>query len=175
MAIYVNEQLKTDGLPDLSPFLPCSLHVAHNGFRYGLKEYGMDVDQLCLDLFYWFKESPCKREDFVAVLNGLNLEERFFIRRVHSRWLTLGPGIERVIANYKATTEYFLKHITAKEYEKGKYRRICAGLKDKYMPAKFVSSLAKIFEPFLHILHSEGPVVHILYDQGCQLIRSVFS
>ena len=40
---------------------------------------------------------------------------------------------------------------------------------------KFVSSLVKVFESFLHILQSEGPVVHILYDKCCQLIRIVFS
>ena len=173
----MNDHLKADGLPGLLPFIPCSLHVAHNGFRYGLKEYGSEVDQLCLDLFYWFKISPCKREDFLGVLNDLDLEERFFIRHVQSRWLTLGPATERVLANYTAITEYFLKHISGKEFEKNdKYRRICTSLKDKYMPVKlkFVSSLAKVFDPFLHILQSEGPVVHILYDQCCQLIRSVF-
>ena len=36
--------------------------VAHNAFRFGLKEYGSEVDQLCLDLFYFFnfKQSPSK-------------------------------------------------------------------------------------------------------------------
>jgi len=68
--------------------------VAHNAFRFGLKEYGSEVDQLCLDLFYWFKQSPCKREDFLEVLQEMELKEKYFIQHVQFRWLTLGPVTE---------------------------------------------------------------------------------
>jgi len=47
----IDEHLKAEDLHGL-PFIPCSLHVAHNTFRYGLKEYGSEVNQLCRDLFY---------------------------------------------------------------------------------------------------------------------------
>ena len=83
-------------MSSLLPFLPCSVQVAYNRFRYGLKEYGMDVDQICLDLFYWFKQSPCKREYFVAVLNDLNLEA-----------YTGTCNIESSIANYRVLLEAY--------------------------------------------------------------------
>ena len=35
------------------------------------------------------------------------------------------------------------------------------------------SSLANVFEAFLKLLQTEGPIVHILYDECCRLIRSV--
>jgi len=60
----IDEHLKVGDLHGLLPFILCSLHVACNAFRYGFKEYGSEVDQLCLDLFYWFKQSLYKRKSF---------------------------------------------------------------------------------------------------------------
>ena len=37
----------------------CQLHVVHNTFRKGIEAYGEDVEHLCIDLFYFFKLSPC--------------------------------------------------------------------------------------------------------------------
>ena len=38
----------------------CQLHVVHNTFRKGIEAYGEDVEHLCIDLFYFFKLSPCR-------------------------------------------------------------------------------------------------------------------
>jgi len=59
----IYENLKVEDLHGLFPFIPCSLLVAHNTFCYVLYEYGNEVDQLCLDLFYWFKQSPSRWKD----------------------------------------------------------------------------------------------------------------
>jgi len=134
------------------------------------------VDQLFLDLFYWFKQSPCKRKDFLEVLQEMELEEKYFIRHVQSWWLTLGPATERVIRHYAAVCDY-LKHLLSKKHEKNdNYHRICACLKDKntLTKLKFVASLANIFAPSLQLFQTEGPVVHILHDECCSLVRRVF-
>jgi len=126
-------------------------------------EYGNEVDQLCLDLFYWFKQSFCKQEDFLEILQ----EKVFFI---YSWWLTLGPATEGVIRHYAAICDYFLKHLLSKEHEKNdNYCRICACLKDKntITKLKLVASLANIFELF----QTEGPVVHILHNECGSLVR----
>ena len=36
------------------------LHVVHNTFRKGIEAYGEDVEHRCIDLFYFFKLSPCR-------------------------------------------------------------------------------------------------------------------
>jgi len=173
----IDESLKAEDLHGLLPFIHCSLHVAHNAFRYGLKEYGSKVDQLCLDLFYWVKQSPCKQEDFLEVLQEMELEEKYFIRHVQSQWLTLGPVTVRVIKHYAAVCDYFSKHLLSKEHEKNdNYCRICACLKDKntITKLKFVASLANIFPPFLKLFQTEDPGLHILHDECCSLVRRVF-
>ena len=38
----------------------CQLHVVHNTFRKGIEANVEDVETLCIDLFYFFKLSPCR-------------------------------------------------------------------------------------------------------------------
>ena len=109
-----DERLKAEDLHGLLPFITCSLHVAHNAFRYGVKEYGSEVDQLCLDLFYWFKQSPRKREDFLEVLQEMELRGKYLIQYVQSLWLPLGCATERVIRHYAAVCFYWFKQSPSK-------------------------------------------------------------
>ena len=60
-------------------FTPCQIH---SGFRKGVNVYGEDAEELTLDLFQWFKQHTCQREDFSLVLEELELEESMFIRHV---------------------------------------------------------------------------------------------
>ena len=95
----INEKLKALGLSGLLPFVPCNMHVVHNSFREGLKVYGQSSKQLVIDLFYFFKSSPCKREDFLDVEYELGFDEEQFIRHVQCRWLTLIPALKRIVKN----------------------------------------------------------------------------
>ena len=33
----------------------CQLHVVHNSFRKGVEGYSSDVENLCIDIYYFFK------------------------------------------------------------------------------------------------------------------------
>ena len=37
---YLNDHLKSLGFPGLVEFMPSNVHAVHNGFKYGLSEYG---------------------------------------------------------------------------------------------------------------------------------------
>ena len=58
---YLNDHLKSLGFPGLVEFMPCNVNAVHNGFKYGLSEYGQLAEQLAIDLFYWFKAHPARR------------------------------------------------------------------------------------------------------------------
>ena len=63
---------------------PCQLHVVHNSFRKGVEGYGSDVENLCIDIYYFFKLSPPRREDYADVQQKLNLDEFIFLWHVQS-------------------------------------------------------------------------------------------
>ena len=57
----------------------CQLHVVHNAFRRGAQAFGEEVENLCIDLFYFFKLSPSRREDFAEIQQKLGLDEVVFL------------------------------------------------------------------------------------------------
>ena len=53
----------------------CLIHVCHNSFRKGVKQYGDNAEELCMNLYYFFKNNPCRREDLFEIEETLDLEE----------------------------------------------------------------------------------------------------
>ena len=90
----INSKLKANYQRELGDTGPLQLHVVHNSFRKGVEGYGSDVENLCIDLYYFSKLSPPRREDYADVQQKLNLDEFVFLWHVQSRWLSLIPAIE---------------------------------------------------------------------------------
>ncbi|PFX23157.1 hypothetical protein AWC38_SpisGene12315 [Stylophora pistillata] len=91
--------------------MPCNVHVVHNSFRRALSEYGQHTEQLALDLFYWFKAHPARKEDYFKAQTNLGFDEQLFTRHVQSRWLTLIPALTRIVDNWESICSYFLKEL----------------------------------------------------------------
>ena len=62
----INSKLKANYERELVDTGPCQLHVVHSSFRKGFEGYGSDVENLCIDI-YFFKLSPPRREDYADV------------------------------------------------------------------------------------------------------------
>ena len=142
------------------PFIPCNIHVVHNAFRAGLNSYGEASEELAIDLFYWLKISPSRREDCGHVLSDLALDDELFVRHVQCRWLTLLPALDRIVKSWEAVKKYFLEELpkqgtekrTSKNLEKNeRYNRICRKLQDRSFPAQpaFLVAVELIFNKFL--------------------------
>ena len=63
----------------------CQIHIAHNSLRKGIEAYGEAIENLCIDLFYFFKLSASRRDDYLAIEQKLDLDEIVFLRHVESR------------------------------------------------------------------------------------------
>ena len=61
------------------------------------------MENLCIDIYYFFKLSPPRREDHADVQQKLNLDEFVFL------WHVQIPAIERVRKQFPALKEYFRK------------------------------------------------------------------
>ena len=181
---HVNTHKASLGLPELTEFVPCSIHAVHNGFRKGLNVYGEDAEELAIDLFQWFKSHTCQREDYAAVLEDLNLDENMFVRHVQCRWLTLIPALGRLLKHWEDSSRYFLKVLPQISKDQGtdkylkknsRYLRICEKLKSKEILAQiqFLISVGPVFERFLIMFQKQEPLIHMLYSEACDLIRTL--
>ena len=63
----------------------------------------------CIDLFYFFKLTPCRWEDYGEIQPKLDLDGVAFLRHVESGWPSLLPAVERVKGQFQALLEYFKK------------------------------------------------------------------
>ena len=181
---YINDHMKEIGLHELVKFLPCPLHIVHNGFRKGLTVFGERAEELALDLFQWFRTHTCQKEDFANTLEKLNLEADVFLRHVQCRWLTLLPCLERIKHNWTATYHYFLKdlpQISVRERsdkflkKNERYKRICEKLKTKevLIEVEFLLSVGVLFTDFLSLFQKQEPLIHLLYPESTDLLKKV--
>ena len=103
-----NDDLREQGFSGLLPLLPCTLHIIHNGFRKIFDVLGEDVTALVFDLHAWFKNHPCKKEDFINLSNDTDLEnEALFLRHVITRWLTLSATLKRILERWPLAKKCF--------------------------------------------------------------------
>ena len=60
----INDHKMFIGLPGLTPFVSCTLHLVQNSFCKHLNSYGENAEQLAVDVFQWFKSHISQREDY---------------------------------------------------------------------------------------------------------------
>ena len=77
----LDEKKKEKGFkPLVRCSVSCLIHVCHNSFRKGVKQYGDNAEELCMNLYYFFKNNPCRREDLFEIEETLYLEELVLLR-----------------------------------------------------------------------------------------------
>lgn len=175
----LNLHLDTLKLRPIIDIGPCSLHIVHNAVKKGISELECDVENFVLNVFYWFKQSAARREDYHEIqLSELieSFHEHFFLRHVESRWLTLGPVCERIIEQYAALKIYFLEFLPKQNIKFGeKYNVISNFLKDPntLVTLNFVCFYSNIFVSYLNMFQKTSPLIHVIFRKQCELIRNI--
>ena len=170
------------------PLIPCNIHIAHNAFRAGLDSIGEDAEELALDIHRWLHLSPCHTYDYLDVQMDfdMDLDQSLFIRHVQSRWLTLTAALERIVQKWAVLEEYFLvkaPQLAAKQSKQAEkylrenswYKRICQKLRSATMLSEihFIINVGKHLDKFLLFFQTEGPLIHLLYDELNSTLRSI--
>lgn len=167
VAVQVNKSLDEVKLPHLIGIGMCNIHVVHNSFGKGIAVFGAECEQLAIDLFYWFKKSAPRREDFKLMQIDVAVEEHFLLRHVSCRWLSLEPALCRMNELWNAIVLYFTRlPETDKAVEKlDKYRSIMSKLKDPMMQVQlcFLIDIAPEFTAIMTVLQKEEPMIHLLH------------
>ena len=184
-ALYrvLNEALKKSGKHGLLPLFVCCLHIVHNAFHKGIDVFGQESEQLAFDLHAWFKQAPCKEEDYRELSEDVTIEnESLFLRHLNTRWLTLVPALLRVKKRWEDARYYFLTFVkTKKEYKNSlpknkKYARIEGSLKDEIkvkLQMCYLIEVAPVFTDFLLIFQGEGPLIHMLYYRLQKMLQTL--
>ena len=109
------------------------IHVCHNSFCKGVKQYGDNAEELCMNLYYFFKNNLCRREDLFEIEETLDLEELVLLHHTQCRWLSLIPALHR-LTKVKEAVKKLINDIGRNDKNIGKndkYLAIKRGLESK--------------------------------------------
>ncbi|KAL1438379.1 hypothetical protein MTO96_047997 [Rhipicephalus appendiculatus] len=172
----LKKKLKQDVNPTLLNIGECSLHKIHNGFAKGIDAFGSNVESTLLDTYHFFKNSAVQSAVLKENQRYLGLPQSVFLRHVSSRWLTLGPALDRFIEQYPALKSVVLNAQQGpRAGGKTIYKRLRENLckKDLLATALFLRNVADLFVGFLKLFQRSQPLVHVLYEEMVKLSKKV--
>lgn len=150
----------------------CVLHPIHTGFSKGLSKLNFDFNKLSYDMHFFFKYSSARREDFKLCELETELEVKYTLKHVPSRWLSLKKVLIRIQEQWSNLKEYFLNFIPK---QKNFTREIACTERYQFIKKRllddaslvyigFAIFFAEILEKFLFKFQSKDPMIHILYN-----------
>ena len=84
----------------------------HNAARKASESFcnngGFDVEELCIDLYYWFDKSTKRKNELQSYCDFCNQEYTTIVKHVSTRWLSLEKAVEHSLKQYSSLRSYFL-------------------------------------------------------------------
>ena len=104
------EELHKRGATHFLDVGTCSIHKANNAFFEGIKclKDNVNVDQFAIDLYFFFKLTAARREDYRGVCKLTDVTTHYVIEHCQTRWLSLEKVLVRIIKQHKNLKECFL-------------------------------------------------------------------
>lgn len=179
----IDKELKDRDCLPLIRVGSCNLHIVHNSFKHAMTHAAnhWNVEDFLDTVFKFLHRYPARKEDFRGIQIEVGTKEEMIMRFVSNRWLTLIPVITRIINQWEALKEYFLKFIPESKIKSQlhshSYQFLKSVLTDPSTLTRlhFLKSVSESFENFLKIMQVEEPLIHILYDELCKLIKSLLT
>lgn len=78
------------------------MHIINNAFKHGEASTEWNIGSLLSSLYWLFKDSPARREDFINLSDGKKLPLKF----CGHRWLENVPVVERAIEIWSDVKKY---------------------------------------------------------------------
>ena len=93
-------------------FVGCPCHMVHNtackAAEVFQRETGFDVEDMLVDLYYWFDKSTKRKNELYEFCDFCNIEYRQVVKHVSTRWLSLEYAVDRTLQQYSGLKSYFV-------------------------------------------------------------------
>ena len=158
----------------------CSLHQTHNAFRKGILSFGFDIENFVSDTNFFFK-SASRREDYDLMTTFTEIETKYAMKHVRSRWLSIKKPVLRILDQYDNLNEYFLKFLpkdkifTSQIKTNPRYVRIVDFLKKPTSKAElcFIAFVSTEFEGYLTAMQANKPLIHTMHERISTLVYNL--
>ena len=104
-------------------FVRCPCHMVHNTATKAAESFeaetGFDVEDMFVDLYYWFDKSTKRKNELSDYCEFCDVRYRAVIKHVSTRWLSLEYAVQRTLQQYPALRSYFLSsHETQARFQR---------------------------------------------------------
>ena len=90
----------------------CPCHFLHNAAHKGAKELelasGFDVEEVAVDVFYYFDHSTKRKGELQGFTQFCNIESWNILKYISTPWLSLQTSVEHILKQYVALRSYYL-------------------------------------------------------------------
>lgn len=150
----------------------CGLHIIHNAFKKGYSETSWHVDHALNSLYWLFKDTPARREDFVNV-TGCSLFPKQFCGH---RWLENVDVCERAIEMWPHVINFVNNVKKSKNSLNTKsFNSVVTSCDDVLFTVKLniFMCIAKEIYPFLLKYQTDSPVLPYFVDDMQNMIVNI--
>ena len=154
--------------------LGCVCHLAALCATAALKKLPVSIDGLLIDVYYHFKHSSKRCEEFAVVLQDFDgIGPLFVLKHCSTRWLSLEKAVKRLVTLWPALQAYFDGERATNE----RARRVADALMDldTKLWCYFVAFALKPLNAFNTALQTSASKIGTLQHDIIQLLRSYFA
>ena len=156
-------------------FNGCPCHIIHNAARkasdYFCNICGFDIEELCIDLYYWFDKSTKRKNGLQSYCVFCDQDYRSIVKHVTTRWLSLERAVERTLKQYPSLQSYFMSESESQP----RFQRLQVLYADPMTEVYllFFQSLMPCFSHANQFLQREEPLIHILQPELLNLLKKI--
>ncbi len=104
--VYANlkKSLQNKTLVDVG----CPAHIMNNCVHYGADNLDIEIEHIIFKIYQYFNIYTVRTESLKDYCDFVDIEYRKLLSHSKTRWLSLFPGIERLLQIFPALRAYFL-------------------------------------------------------------------
>ena len=143
-------------------------NIAHDAFA---DETGVNIEDLQIDLCYWFERSTKRKGILVEHMEFCGQEYAKILKHVSTRWLSLERCVQRTLEKYDGLKSYFLSEHFADQ----RFVRLHDAFSNSLTEVVLLFHHASIplFTTFNKLLQSQEPIIHMLHTSITRLARTL--
>uniref|UniRef100_H3B1S8 HAT C-terminal dimerisation domain-containing protein n=1 Tax=Latimeria chalumnae TaxID=7897 RepID=H3B1S8_LATCH len=155
-------------------FMGCPRHLVHNVACKSASSLtqlsGFDVEDLCVDLLYYFDPSTKRKSRLVEFSEFCDVKSRQVIKHVSARWPSLETAVQRNLRTYPALS-YFLSNSESLPC----FRRLKTQFADPLLEVYllFYNAVLPTFTTQNRYLQREDPCIFAAYDQIQDFVKKI--
>lgn len=142
----------------------CPCHLAHIAASHANDAFseilGLNVENLCIDLYYWFDKSSKRKGKLKEYFDFCDQEYMGVLKHISVRWLSLQQCMERILKKLPSLKSYFL----SEEWADERFQRLRGWFENPLLePALlFQTNAISMFTNFNMLLQRDEPSIHLL-------------